>query len=379
MSIKILTIDDSKTIRMIIGKVFKPYDCVILEGANGVEGLAVAARERPDLILLDYSMPIMDGYETLTKLRSDPDMKLIPVIMLTAEAGRETVMRIAKLGVRDYIVKPFKEDLITEKVSRVVSLKAKTEAEVRLKRFDDPIGILVVDDKPAIIDQIRNGLSDTVWKITGASQAGEAFDCTKKGFDLILISLSLPNEDAYTLFHTLRRNPATKSTPIFALSVKTATEEQVHAQQAGMLSIITKPIDFEDLKAKVCRTLGLDTSYKYFQQRDGALLLTLPKELSQGAMNEILPSLRKQLNNAVDSGIDKVIIDLSRLVRADIGLIRLVLDAIQSCNELSLKHALVGSPAVVDECRNYQECQGWSFAPSIEEGITRLSQKLVAA
>ena len=103
MSLKILIVDDSKTIRLIVAKAFKPYDCLVLESANGVEGLAVAVREKPDLILLDYTMPIMDGFETLTKLRSDPDLKTIPVIMLTAEAGRETVLKIAKLGVRDYL------------------------------------------------------------------------------------------------------------------------------------------------------------------------------------------------------------------------------------------------------------------------------------
>ncbi|HXP62275.1 MAG TPA: response regulator, partial [Dongiaceae bacterium] len=60
MSVKILTIDDSKTIRMIVAKAFKPYDCTILEAANGIVGLAVASRERPDLVLLDYTMPVMD-------------------------------------------------------------------------------------------------------------------------------------------------------------------------------------------------------------------------------------------------------------------------------------------------------------------------------
>ena len=106
MGPKILTIDDSKTIRLIIGKAFKSFDCEVLEAANGVEGLAVAAKEKPDIIILDLTMPIMDGYETLTKLKSDPDLKSIPVVMLTAESGRENVLRIAKQGVRDYLVKP---------------------------------------------------------------------------------------------------------------------------------------------------------------------------------------------------------------------------------------------------------------------------------
>ena len=158
MGPKILTVDDSKTIRLIIGKAFKSFDCEVLEACNGVEGLAVAAKERPDIIILDITMPVMDGFETLTKLKSDPDLKGIPVIMLTAEAGRDNVLKIAKQGVRDYLIKPFKEELIVDRVSRVIDLKPKGGGGNKAKRFDDPIRVLIVDDKPAICDQITGAI-----------------------------------------------------------------------------------------------------------------------------------------------------------------------------------------------------------------------------
>ena len=129
MPIKILSVDDSRTIRLIVGKTFRPYDCVVCEASNGEEGLAVAAREKPDLILLDVTMPVMDGVTMLTKLKENPDLKQIPVIMLTAESGRDNVLHIARLGVRDYLVKPFKEDQLIEKAGRVVTLQKKPAAE----------------------------------------------------------------------------------------------------------------------------------------------------------------------------------------------------------------------------------------------------------
>ena len=125
MAAKILSVDDSRTIRLIVGKAFKPYECTVLEAGNGEEGLATAAREKPDLIVLDVTMPIMDGVTMLTKLREDESLKSIPVIMLTAESGRENVLHIAKLGVRDYLVKPFKEDQLIEKAGRVITLQKK--------------------------------------------------------------------------------------------------------------------------------------------------------------------------------------------------------------------------------------------------------------
>jgi two-component system cell cycle response regulator len=128
MATKILSVDDSRTIRMIVGRTFKPYDCQICEAGNGEEGLAAAAREKPDLIILDVTMPVMDGVTMLGKLKEDPALKTIPVIMLTAESGRENVLQIAKLGVRDYLVKPFKEEQLIEKAGRIVTLQKKPAA-----------------------------------------------------------------------------------------------------------------------------------------------------------------------------------------------------------------------------------------------------------
>ena len=125
MSLKILSVDDSRTIRLIVGRALRPYDCVLCEAANGEEGLAAASREKPNLVLLDVTMPVMDGVTMLTKLKEDPALKEIPVIMLTAESGRDNVIHIARLGVRDYLVKPFKEDQLLEKVGRIVTLQKK--------------------------------------------------------------------------------------------------------------------------------------------------------------------------------------------------------------------------------------------------------------
>ena len=126
MAYKILTVDDSKTIRMIVKKAFKQYDCDLFEAENGVEGLASAAREKPDLIVLDITMPVMNGIEMLGKLKSEADLKDIPVIMLTAESGQDNVMQIVKMGVKDYMVKPFKGQDLIERVEKFLELEPKS-------------------------------------------------------------------------------------------------------------------------------------------------------------------------------------------------------------------------------------------------------------
>jgi two-component system cell cycle response regulator len=380
MGRKILTVDDSKTIRMIVAKAFKTFDCEILEGANGVEGLAVASREKPDVIILDFTMPIMDGYEMLSKLKGDPDLKSIPVIMLTAEAGREQVLKIAKLGVRDYLIKPFKEEMIIERVSRVIELKPRGETAAKAKNYDDIIQILVVDDKPAIVDQIRAGLSDTKWKVDGASAPGQAVDhCSSNSPDLIMVSLTLPENGGYTLFQMLRGNAKTKTVPVFGLTVKTDTDQQARAQQSGFTGVLTKPIDFDELKVRVCRSLNLDTSLRYFATKDGALVMTLPADFSQSVANEVGVHLRNKVNSAVDSGVDKMVIDLSQLKKADITLIKVGLNAIQLCHELSLKYSMIGSEAVCQECKNYEETKDWRLFTSYQDAMAQLGVKLPAA
>ena len=376
MKPKILTVDDSKTIRLVVTKALKPFDVDVLEASNGVEGVAVAMRERPDLILLDLTMPIMDGSECLAKLKSHADLKNTPVIMLTVESGRDNIMKIARMGVRDYLVKPFKEDMLIERAGRIIELKAKGGGVKKVKRYDDPLNILVVDDKPAILEQIKAAVSDTPWQVHGRTQTGEALDyCSQHVPDAILVSLSLPDGAGFTLFQMFRASTRTKSAPIFGLSVKTATDDQTRAQQVGFLGVVTKPLDPDDLKMKICRSLNLDTSYKYFQQRDGVLVAMLPQNLSANVANEISLQMRSKVCEAVDSGLGKMVIDMSQVRTPDINLVKLGITTIQLCNELSLQHRLVGSTIVQAECRNYEETKDWVFVASYEEAMRELNRK----
>ncbi len=125
---KLLTIDDSKTIRLILQRAFKEYDCALCEAANGEEGLKVAAEQKPDIILLDITMPHMDGIQMLTLLRERGDRT--PVIMLTAEGGASSIEKATHLGISDYIAKPFQNEALVEKVQKVVPLARKAAVAV---------------------------------------------------------------------------------------------------------------------------------------------------------------------------------------------------------------------------------------------------------
>ena len=375
MRYKILTVDDSKTVRIIVKKAFKTFDCEILEAGNGVEGLALAAKENPDLILLDVTMPVMDGVEMLTKLKSDPALKGIPVMMLTAEGGRDNVLKIAKIGVRDYLVKPFKEDVLIEKAGRVIDLKPLSETPSKAKSIFDPADILIVEDKPAIIQQIQEGLKHTPWKVPGVTTQGEAIDfCSRTPPDMMLVSLSLPEESAFTLFRLIRTNVKTKYTPVFALVVKTETAQQQQAQTVGFSAIITKPIDLGELETKMAKAMNLDTSQRYYAVEGDSLIMRLPENCSPAVIAEAATYLKPKFAQAVDAGHNKVVIDIHQIRSLHMGVIKLLFQAMQTCRELAMQFALVANPQIISECKGFEDTRGWTFYDSLEDAKANLGK-----
>jgi two-component system cell cycle response regulator len=377
---KILTVDDSKTVRIIVRKAFKSYDCDILEAANGVEGLAVASKEIPDLILLDITMPVMDGVETLTKLKSDPHLRGIPVMMLTAEGGKENVLKIAKIGVRDYIVKPFKEELLIEKTNRIIDLKPIADGNTKQRSISDPADILVVDDKPAIIQQIHEGLKHTPWKVHGVGSQIEALDfCSKQAPDLIIASLALPDMGAFELFRLVRANAKTKYMPVFALVVKTEAVAQQQAQQAGFSYVVTKPIDMTELEGRMAKAMNLDTSQRYFGMDGDLLVIRLPESCTPAVLAELSQHLQVKLSEAVDSGYSKVIFDLQAVKALHMGIVKSLLQAMQACRELALQFALVANSQVIADCKEFEDTRGWTFYDNIEEAKANLGKAVAVA
>ena len=125
MSPKILTIDDSKMVHLIVAKTFETFDCQIVSAADGALGVEAALREKPDLIFLDITMPVLNGIQTLEKIRGTPEIAGIPVVMLTAESDAQRLGAADALKVSGYISKPFKPAQLVELTKSLVNLQAK--------------------------------------------------------------------------------------------------------------------------------------------------------------------------------------------------------------------------------------------------------------
>ena len=118
--IRILIVDDFSTMRRIIKNILKQLGYENVEEAeNGADAYEKLDVEKFDFIITDWNMPVMDGLGLLKKVRSDPAMKTMPVLMVTAEAEKDKVVTAIQAGVNNYIVKPFTAEVLKEKMDKI--------------------------------------------------------------------------------------------------------------------------------------------------------------------------------------------------------------------------------------------------------------------
>lgn len=118
---KILIVDDSPEMRNILQIRLSASDYETVTAENGREGLEKAQSEKPDLILLDVNMPVLNGHDMLEQIKLRPDLKDIPVIMVTTSYKPEDIAFAASYGIADYVVKPFSHIELMDKVSDVLN------------------------------------------------------------------------------------------------------------------------------------------------------------------------------------------------------------------------------------------------------------------
>jgi DNA-binding response OmpR family regulator len=118
---KILVIDDEKDVLEVLHLVLSRSGYDVAASSSGMEGLALAQSDRPDLILLDIMMQRMDGWEVLRALKSDAETRDIPVVILSARVEPKDKIRGLQEGAVDYVTKPFAVREILEKVSLILN------------------------------------------------------------------------------------------------------------------------------------------------------------------------------------------------------------------------------------------------------------------
>jgi two-component system cell cycle response regulator DivK len=120
MGKRILVVEDQEDNRQILRDLLTNAGYEIIEAENGEEGLAVAAREQPDLILMDIQLPLLDGYEVTRRIKADPALRAIPIIAVTSYALSGDESKAQAAGCDAYIAKPYSPRALLAKIREYV-------------------------------------------------------------------------------------------------------------------------------------------------------------------------------------------------------------------------------------------------------------------
>lgn len=116
----ILTVDDSSTMLIVLGKLLSEMGYAVLQASNGLEGVQMAQAQTPDLIIMDVTMPGMNGIEALAKLKENPKTAAIPVMMCSSEQTGKDLDKAFHLGAVEYLIKPVTAERLKAKISKIL-------------------------------------------------------------------------------------------------------------------------------------------------------------------------------------------------------------------------------------------------------------------
>lgn len=239
---KVLVIDDDPTAVDLLARFFHREGFRVVTATSGQQGLAMARRERPDVITLDVMMPGMDGWSVLAALKSDQDLCLIPVVMMTMVDNKELGFA---LGATDCLAKP----VDWTKLDRLLGRIAPPSSDG---------SILLVDDDPSAAEMVRRSLTREGWSVAVASNGRVALEMVMRNRpSLILLDLMMPEMDGLEFLESLRSRPECESIPVIVLSAKVLTPEDQLRLNGRVQNVIAKgSLRRMDLIAQIDGLLG---------------------------------------------------------------------------------------------------------------------------
>jgi CheY-like chemotaxis protein len=256
---RVLTVDDSRAVRSIVVRQLNEWGVETDEAEDGVKGLEKLDEVLYDLVLLDVTMPEMDGPTMLAKMRELGNKT--PVLMLTSEAKRSIVGEVMKLGIEDYILKPFKPEELKAKVSKVlkdlggagsapVSAAAAVGAaaapaastpdaptEPGARRFVD---VFLVDDMDNVHKRLRSLLPDNI-SMDACTSAQDALNRVRERvYRLVVVDNQIPDVNSAALMNQMRALQPRAT--MISLCLRTADNALEEAKREGYDGVLFKPL-----------------------------------------------------------------------------------------------------------------------------------------
>lgn len=281
MSARVLVVDDIlPNVKLLEAKLSSEYYDVIT-ASNGKEALEKAAKESPDLILLDVMMPEMDGFEVCRRVKADPVTAHIPVVMVTALTDTEDKVRGLEAGADDFLSKPINDTALLARVRSLVRLKMALDEWRTRENTASQLGVvgessnvmtepvegarvLVVEDKDYEVAKFQETLAQDKDIVMTAESGPDALGLiAAHDFDVIVVSLNLEEEDGLRLSSHLKSNEKCRAVPIVMVGEEDDMDRIAHGLEIGAHDYLLRPVDRNELRARI-RT---QVRRKRFQER----------------------------------------------------------------------------------------------------------------
>jgi two-component system, cell cycle response regulator len=371
---RILTVDDSKAIRMIVGKTIAELGFEFDEAEDGLLGLGKLEELAFDLVILDVTMPNMDGPAMLAKMREQGNTT--PVLMLTSESKKSIMVDVMKAGIEDYILKPFKPEELKAKLLKVLKVtspspgaaQAPVAAPAPIRT--DPTGkqfidVLVIDDMENVHKKLKTMLPPHM-SVAGASSASAAMSmCRDKVFRVVLMDTDIPDVNSAALMNQLRT--LQQHAAFIALALRTPIDPQKEQQALGFDDAICKPFDPGAID---------DLLIRYFNDQELVVAednlvrvraFTGKEDRLEKYFGRITRLVEESIGKLAAACFDDVIVDLSATPVKVERTPRLVLDVLREANKRSVSLRVVAGPEIAALLKKFDETAKLVVCSSVPE------------
>jgi two-component system cell cycle response regulator len=295
MSARILVVDDIEAnVRLLEAKLSAEY-YEVLTAMDGPTALAVAAAEKPDIVLLDIMMPGMDGFEVCRRLKEDPETRHIPVVLVTALDGRSDRIEGLECGADEFLTKPIDDVLLFARVRSLTRLKLVIDElrqrEASGRRMGVIAGaaarlggsggrVLIVDDSERQSQRVASELAVEHRPVI-ETDPDKAMAAARGPVDLVIVNAAAREFDGLRFCAGLRSEEATRNLPVLVILDPEDRPRLVKALEIGVNDLLTRPIDPQELAARV-RTQIKRKRYTDFlrQNLDHSLELAVTDQLT---------------------------------------------------------------------------------------------------
>ena len=237
----VLVIDDDPTVRDMIGRMLAKEGYHVVTAANGADGLTLAAEARPDVITLDIMMPGMDGWSVLSKLKADPALTAIPVVVMTIVDDRNLGFA---LGASDYLTKPIDRERLAEVLRQVRSRGGEQS-------------VLIVEDDPGSRALMRKLFEKEGWSVSEAENGSVGLAAVAaKTPGLVLLDLMMPEMDGFEFVEHLRKRNGGLDIPVVVLTAKDLTEDDRRRLRGSVDKVLQKGDRASEVVREVRRLLA---------------------------------------------------------------------------------------------------------------------------